>query len=51
MVVDEKLENYLMSKRSGDWFITKHQPSYHECTEFRKMVFDNLLRMASPHLL
>jgi diphthamide synthase subunit DPH2 len=47
IVVDQRLEDYLMSKRSGDWFAIKHCPSYDECTEFQKIVLDNLLRKAS----
>jgi len=51
IVVDDRLENYLMLKRSGDWFTTEHHPSYDECIEFQKIVLDNLLRKASSCLL
>jgi len=51
MAVDEQLENYLMLKQSYDWLTTKHNPSYDECIEFQKIVFDNLLRRASPCFL
>jgi len=48
MLLDQILEEYLMLKGSSDWIITKHRPSYDECTEFRKIVLDNLLRKADP---
>ena len=47
MLVDQTLEDYLMLKESSDWIITKYRPSYDECTEFQKIVFDNLLRKAN----
>ena len=49
MVVDQRLEDYLMLKESSDWIITKHRPSYDECTEFQKIVLDNLLCKANPY--
>jgi hypothetical protein len=51
MVVDQRLEDYLMLKRSNDWFTIKYHPSYDECTQFQKIVLDNLLCKASPCLL
>ena len=51
MLVDQKLEGSLMLKKGSDWFTTKHSPSYDECTEFQKIVFDNLLCKASPYFL
>jgi hypothetical protein len=47
MLLDQTLEDYLLLKESNDWFITKHHPSQDECTDFRKIVFDNLLCKAS----
>jgi len=48
VLLDERLDDYLMLKGSSDWFIIKHRPSYDECTEFRKIVFDNLFCKTSP---
>ena len=45
VLIDQRLRNYLMLKKSKDWFTIKHCPSNDECTEFQKIVLDNLLRM------
>jgi len=49
-ILDQKLEDYLKSKQSKDWFRTKYHPSPNECTEFRKIIFDNLLPRPNPSL-
>ena len=46
-VVDQQLNDYLRSKDSQDWFITKHSPSKEELAECQQIVFNNLLCMAS----
>jgi hypothetical protein len=46
-LLDQRLDDYLKSKQSTDWFTTKHHPSPNECTEFLKIIFDNLLRKAN----
>ena len=51
VLVDHRLDNYLTSKGSDDWFITKHCPSTDECSEFQQIVLDNLLRKTGPCLL
>ena len=51
VLVDHTLDNYLALKESDDWFITKHCPSTNECSEFKQIVLDNLLRKAGPCLL
>jgi len=43
VLVDQRLENYLTLKHRNDWFTIKHSPSDNECTEFQKIVLDNLL--------
>jgi len=50
-LLDERLEDYLTSKGSNDWFITKYHPTHDEFAEFRKIIVDNLLRKAAPCLL
>jgi len=42
-LVDQKLDDYLRSKGSNDWFTMKHCPSEEECAECRKIVLNNLL--------
>jgi len=49
-LLDERLEDYLTSKGSNDWFIAKYRPTPDECAEFRKIVLDNLLRKAGSYL-
>ena len=46
VLLDQRLQDYLMLKGSNDWFIIKHCPSDDECTELQKIVFDNLLSKA-----
>ena len=50
LLLNQILADYLMLKRSDDWFTIKHCPSYDEYTEFRKIVFDNLFGKACPYL-
>jgi len=49
-LLDERLDDYLTSKGSNDWFITNYHPTHNECAEFRKIVLDNLLRKAGSCL-
>jgi len=42
-LVNQELDNYLLSKGSSDWFTMKHIPSEEECAECRKIVLNNLL--------
>ncbi|KAG5651692.1 hypothetical protein H0H81_007804 [Sphagnurus paluster] len=46
-LLDKTLKEYLKLKQSNDWFATKHHPSLNECADFRKIIFDNLLRKAA----
>ena len=50
-LLDQRLEEYLTSTGSNDWLTTKYCPTDDECAEFRKIVLDNLLRMAGRCLL
>ena len=45
-LVYQRLEEYLTSKGTNDWLTTKYRPTHNECAEFRRIVLDNLLRMA-----
>jgi len=51
VLLDQRVEDYLMSKGINDWFTTKHKPSDDERLEFKIIVLDNLLRKASSCLL
>ncbi|KIM38991.1 hypothetical protein M413DRAFT_12330 [Hebeloma cylindrosporum] len=44
-MIDQKLDEYLKSKDSHDWFTVKHCPSEEELDECREIVLNNLL----PH--
>ena len=50
VLLDQRLEEYLMLKGSNDWFTINHCPSGAECTELQKLVFDNLLGKPCPCL-
>jgi len=48
-LVNQELDDYLMSKGSNDWFTTQYCPSEAECAECRKMVLNNLLCKSCFH--
>jgi len=45
LLVGQKLDDFLKSRGSKDWFTIEYTPSEKECVEFRTIAFNSLLRM------
>jgi len=46
-LVNQRLNDYLRSKGSNDWFTTQHYPSEAECDDYRTIILNSLLCKSS----